>query len=314
MIGTRLGSTFGAMRTRSTLLLTLALTLGVGPTAAAQGRAFSGTTPWDLHATDVADAADGDDPYDFDLFVMFDSSHESATIQREYHCSNRAILRPTRAGGFERRPDESQDGNCIDDDRIVSARELDYERTRQRINLQARFGIYKDLMLHAFVPIVVGDQVKLAMADQSDRPGSLPLRAFCIDGTCSQSSVYRETEDGNPDLHHSFFQLDYSGPRRAALDNPTLGLWWAPYNDERDDTVAAWRLGVDYTLNVVPRMTPTDGGRVGTGYDELRASMAFSRRYAVLAPYLEVSYSISNLMLEIGLKTTPMKLPAIKST
>ena len=52
--------------------------LGTSPAVHAQGRAWSGTNVWDLTATDVIDAGDGEDPYDFDLHVLFDMSFENS--------------------------------------------------------------------------------------------------------------------------------------------------------------------------------------------------------------------------------------------
>ena len=280
------------------LLPGLALLFAVAPAAAlAQGRAFSATSLWDLHPTDVADAADGPDPYDFDLAVWFDQSMESGTIQREYHCSNQPLLRPADGGGYTRPDDNTPDGNCSPtEDRIVSARELDFERVKRRIQVLARFGIWKDIEFHVALPIVLGDQIKLTMASQSDKPGSLPLLPYCGGPECSQSSVYRENKDGESDEGNSFFLLPNTSPKRAALSDPTIGVWWAPFNHERDDVVATWRLGVDYTLNVVDRMQPESADRVGQGFDELRFSTAMSRRFAVMRPFLEVSYSIANLI------------------
>ncbi len=278
--------------------------------AGAQSRAFSAFAPWDLHATDVLDAADGKDPYDFELYAMFDQALESGTIQREYHCSNGRLLVPQTGGGYSATPKGqaggvgglANDGNCDSgEDRIVSAREMDYERVRRRLNVLARFGIYKDLEFHFFLPIILLDKSTLKMASQSDRPGSLPLEAHCEaeaggGATCSQSSVYREDSNNQPDDVNSFFRLPNKSPERANVDNPTLGVWWAPFNDERDDTVATWRLGVDYTMNVVGRVKPEGKETVGQGYDELRASTAFSRRFEVMRPFMELSYSLSNLI------------------
>ena len=289
-------------KTLNITLLALAGALWPAESAQAQSRAFSGFSPWDLHATDVLDAADGDDPYDFDLFVLYDQSMETGTIQREYHCSNERLLFPQGAGGFGTAAAPTTDGNCDDGEPgIVSAREMDYERRRRRVNVLTRFGIWKDVEFHAFFPVVLSDKSTLSMASQSDRPGSLPLQAHCetIPGAttdCSQSSVYREDATGRPDDTHSFFRLPNESPERAAMDNPTLGVWWAPYNDERDDTIATWRLGLDYTLNVVDKVKPDDKKGVGQGYDELRVSTAFSRRFEVMRPFMEVSYSLSNLI------------------
>lgn len=288
-------------------LLGLVAAASIPGQAQAQSRAFSAFAPWDLHATDVLDAADGDDPYDFELHVLFDQTFETGTIQREYHCSNSRLLIPLPGGGYENEDKSpsiglANDPNCDGgEDQIVSAREMDYERLRRRTNLLARFGIYKDLEFHFFLPIIHVDKSTLKMAAQSDRPGSLPLDAHCsaeADGgaTCSQSSVYREDANGQPDDVNSFFHLPNRSPERAAVDNPTLGIWWAPFNDERDDTVATWRLGVDYSMNVVGRMKPDSDDAVGQGYDELRASTAFSRRFDVMRPFMELSYSLSNLI------------------
>jgi len=271
--------------------------VAVQATAQAQGRAFTATRVWDLHPTDVLDAADGPDPYDFDLVVLFDQSSESGTIQREYHCSNANLLRMSDTGVPQRQSDDTPDGNCSPtEDKIVSAREMDYERVRRRINLLGRFGIWKDIEFHAFVPIVLSDQITLEMASHGEREGALSLQSYCDGDKCSQSSVYRSTQTGETDYLNSFFVLPNPSKERAALDNPTLGVWWAPYNHERDDVVATWRLGLDYTLNVVPRMTADSADRVGQGYDELRLSTAMSRRFSVMHPFVEFSYSFSNVI------------------
>lgn len=277
--------------------------------ASAQGRAFSGTSVWDLNPTDVLDAADGPDPYDFDLVVLFDQSFESGTIQREYHCSNDRLLRVsgTAATGatYARESDAAygerlrtgQDPNCPPNEgRIVPAREMDYERTRRRINLLGRFGVWKDIELHVFVPIVLHDQISLEMASHGERANARELLSYCAGGDCSQSSVFRTTATGEPDYLNSFFVLPNKSVIRAAIDNPTIGAWWAPFNHERDDTQATWRIGIDYTLNVVDRMLPGVAERVGQGYDELRLSTAMSRRFSVMDPFVEFSYSFSNVI------------------
>jgi len=250
--------------------------------------------------TDVLDAADGDDPYDFNLEVTYDHQEAWGLIQREYQCSNTRVdaqgntttLSPSQAG---------YDPNCVKGDRLVNAREMDYRRTVDTVNFLARFASWRDLELRVLLPYIASDQTTLSLAGTGGDPGLKPIKAYCVKGQdCSPSSIYREDAAGNPDVLNSLFQLPFTGPDRGGIGDMEFGLWWSPWNAERDDTVATWMLGINYlapTAEVMQAGQTVDGVlQEGTGLGrkvhELTFTTRMSRRFSKMDPYLGFDFTL----------------------
>src|SRR4051794_21827384 len=85
--------------------------------------------------TDVADAVDGDDPFDANLEVKFDVTRHSGILTRE---------------NFQ--PPENDPTGAA---RIVDVKELSFERVRFRVRPRLEIGIFHDLSVFAEWPIVI---------------------------------------------------------------------------------------------------------------------------------------------------------------
>ncbi len=241
--------------------------------------------------TDVLDAADGDDPYDFNLEVSFERKEEWGLIQREYHCTNTRwhedgtseTLEPGTPG---------YDPNCSDRDRIVSAREMDYRRTLNLMNVLLRFGIYKDLEFRFKLPYVVSDVTTLDLAGTGGDPKAKPVKSYCTVGqNCSPSSIFRTDENGVPDYEYSLFELPNESPTRTGLGDLQFTMAWAPWNDERDDTVATWEMELTYRAPTADVATATNSA-VGHKVHEFTFATNMSRRFTKLDPYLGFDFTL----------------------
>lgn len=241
--------------------------------------------------TDVLDAADDNDPYDFNLEVSYDRTEEWGMIQREYHCSNTrwtpdGTPYPLPPGG------SGYDGNCANADRIVSAREMDYRHTVDLMNLRARFAIWRDLEFRFLMPIVISDQTSLDLAGTGGDPKAKPVKSYCVKGQdCSPSSIYRTDAAGVPDYVNSLFELPHTGPQRSGIGDLQFGLAWSPWNAERDDTVATWVLSLNY-LAPTAGVMEKDNTAVGRKVHELTIGTQMSRRFSKLDPYLGFDFTM----------------------
>jgi hypothetical protein len=111
--------------------------------------------PAGVHAselTDVIDALDGDDPYDFTAEIKYTRQLKRAKITREYNCRPLAgdasnpdretcVDTFNRLSGTVTDPDSRRHGD------IVHVKELRYERVTHWLTPTFRFGIWHDLEL-----------------------------------------------------------------------------------------------------------------------------------------------------------------------
>ncbi len=96
-----------------------------------------------LEYTDVADAFDGDDPFDLNVSVGFVRSLESGTLQRE-------------------------DRTASSDDGRATAHWLDiahHEHVSNTLMLGLDIGVYHDIMIYGRLPLVLNDTRKLTVPD-----------------------------------------------------------------------------------------------------------------------------------------------------
>ena len=100
-------------------------------------------------------------------------------------------------------------------------------RTRNVMNIDARIGLYHDLEIYAYVPVVTSDSHEMAYAAGIGPGNSTIFPAYDKD---------------------VLFRLPYTSTKRAGLGDITLGLRWAPYNFYRDDTSPTVVMGVESVL------------------------------------------------------------------
>ncbi len=171
----------------------LALTL-VGMLAGAR-------TAHAVETTDVLDAFDDDngDPFDMALRVRFQNESRTATIGRESRCLVGDAIGNGLCGSS---------GN-------VYAREMKYQRSKNTMFVDARFGLYKDLEFSVTFPFVTSDKWQHDFVDGVDRTNSTIFSA-------KDSEV--------------LFKAPYNSAARSGFGDMVFGLKWSPYNYYRDAT------------------------------------------------------------------------------
>ena len=195
-----------------------------------------------VEVTDVLDAFDDDnnDPWDFALRLRFQSESRNSTIGRETHCL---------AG------DAIGNGLCSSSGNIY-AREMKYQRTKNTMFIDARFGLYKDLEFFMTFPIVTSDKSQLDFADGVDR---------------SNSTIYGAKDS------ETLFAAPFRGAARSGFGDMIFGLKWSPYNYYRDVTHPTWVFGLDLKVPSGQAMKVDNTG-VGEGFYELSLHSTISRR------------------------------------
>ncbi|MSP91343.1 MAG: hypothetical protein EXR79_06015 [Myxococcales bacterium] len=204
--------------------------------------------------TDVLDAFDTEiqDPFDFALRLRFDSDERKAAVVREVKCL---------AG------DQIGQQTCPKASAVVFGKEVDYTRRRNTLNIDARFGLYKDLEVHATIPVVIYDGWQ---------------HKFATGVSEKNSSVFTTPES------ESLFKVPFDSRTRSGLGDLSFGLKWSPYNYYRDRTQPTWVFGVAMT---VPTGTPMKASNTGPGYGTsvLNLHTTMSRRaLSILEPFFHI--------------------------
>ncbi len=247
--------------------------------------------------TDVADAADGDDPIDVNLELKFDFVNSSALITREN----------TQA------PPDDPEGDV----RTADVKELEWQRQRFRLRPRLEVGVFHDLSLFIEWPIVLWDQQTTHFAASTDATNSTLIRdrspnpTPTVDGwpqTAGAGNNKPEVQGDNKEQYgfpangYNDWRFNANGESsmyRQGLDNPTFGVRWSPWNNERDETKPTVTLQTDYTPPFFGFMDPTAEelkqeapGGVSDGLNKFHFSIAMSKRFLVLDPYFLVEYTI----------------------
>src|SRR5690606_30310516 len=76
---------------------------------------------------------------------------------------------------------------------------------------------------------------------------------------------------------------------RSGFAEPSVGIHWAPFNDERDDTKATLLIVMDYVMPIVP-IARQDNDAVGQGVHELQWKVTASKRFDWIEPYFGMQY------------------------
>ena len=293
---------------RSALLASaLWLTLGVSSPSAAQAADFTAL----LDAADDFDDLDEAtfDPFDFHIEPSFTFQYTSAQISREAPCvpklegnESPLVVNNPRLVVSEARCQEA---------RFVTNKEMLFTGTRSQLDLKLRAGLYKDLELRFNLPYVFVNSRKLSYDNQDSDPSrrvdasnsSVAPRIDCdpgADGRCVRreaDAVFSPTDTDAQkvdklDRFNAYRYFELETPKeylRQGFSEPSIGLHWGVFNDERDDTKAALNLGIDYVMPIVPiaRANNTD---VGRGVHELQFRVASSKRFSWIEPYFAAQY------------------------
>ncbi len=247
--------------------------------------------------TDVADAVDGDDPFDANIELTFDFLRDSALVVREN-------TQP---------PQDDPNGAP----RTVDVKELQYQRLRFRLQPRLEVGIFHDISAFAQWPIVVWDQQSLSYADGTNADNSTlardqaPKASPRLDnwnetqGAGNINAAISGGKFGFPGKPYNAWRFNHKDNGsftgyRQGFDNPTFGLRFSPLNNERDDTKPTVTLQADYTPPLLPFMNPTNDsvddsstpGPVADGAHQFHFSVAMSKRFLILDPYFVVDYTL----------------------
>jgi hypothetical protein len=252
------------LRARSWLLLCgLLVTAVASPARAAE-------------MTRVASSFDVDNPFDLDLWVGFERTQERGKITREWH----------------------QNGS------IQDVLELRYTKITQSLPIRLAIGLYHDLEIHAAASMVFNVDQNYVFPAEKDDLGNTKV-------TQGNSTIYNNCVgprggllpgcDGNPGAGPvPIFTVPGQGLKtyRAGFSDVLIGLSWAPFSDERDDTKPKWVLTFDYTGPVSRtnkpwlQATDADRGFLGDGAHRFTFSTAISKRLGAIDPYLKLTYTL----------------------
>ena len=139
--------------------------------------------------------------------------------------------------------------------------------TRDVINFRADFGILWDVGLHVDLPLVIAEQNTLDF-DQSESNCVFPgggSRPTCVNAAELHHPARRHLAVRRQQLGSQRAQPrggrsagDYSGdatsvfrsPKRSGFGYVGVGITWAAFNQQRDDTKPTWTLNFDALLDV----------------------------------------------------------------
>ncbi|HEY4220001.1 MAG TPA: hypothetical protein VGO62_01635 [Myxococcota bacterium] len=258
--------------------------------------------------TDVADALDGDNPFDANLELKFDVQRHSGLITRENFQPPTGDADPKDA-------------------RTTNVKEMQFEDVRFRIRPRLEIGVWHDLSVFAEWPIVIWDQQDFRYADGTTSSNSTfardeaPNASPPIDSWSDANDVQITQGAGNTKPQNQvvngkgafgFPAKPYNAWRfntadngkftgyRQGFDNPTFGVRWSPLNNERDDTKPTITLQADYTPPFFQFMDPTNDkiddasspGPVADGAHRFHFSVAMSKRFLILDPYFVIDYNL----------------------
>ena len=269
--------------------------------------------------TEVLDAADDFDdrddttwdPFDFNLEARFGFDYATAKIAREAPCVPSEADRPSSGSNPRLEVDAAR---CSEPTTIYN-KEMDFTGTRAVLDLTARFGIYKDLELRINAPYVFAQTRQLGFDNTSSDAGQNVSGAnSSVDPT--EDRIEQDANDvfepgqsegeqlDQFDVFNTYRYFDLANANtytRQGFSEPSVGLHWAMFNDERDPTKAAMLLGIDYTMPIVP-IAQRGNDAVGRGLHQLDFSLSSSKQFNWIEPYMGLLYS-----LPIASQRSPIK-------
>jgi len=194
--------------------------------------------------TAVLSSGDRGDPFDGVLTLRYGWDTRRGRVSREFLCT------PGLPG-------------CPASPALVYRSEVDTERTRHRMDIDLRLGLWHDLELFVSLPLVLQDRTQVSYA-----PGVTPQNS-----TVDPVSGLSLLDAGAP--AHS----------RSGFGDMTVGLRYAPLCQWRHPEQPNLALSLGYTAPT-GRLKTADNGQVGMGLHGIRLEIAGSRRFGFVEPYL----------------------------
>jgi len=222
--------------------------------------------------TEVADAADGDDPFDLELELGWHRDLEQAKITRE---------------NLQTDPATGRDG-------IVDVTELRYKNVKSEMLITGRAGLYHDLEIHLTIPVVFADNQTWRSASIAGLPENSTIHNR--DGLCPNGTV-------DPACAAPLF--DFNGDTgennsyRAGLGDIRVGLAWGILNDQRDKADPSWVIAFDWQAPTAAKrrqdqishdsVSPAD---IGEKTNYFTFSTALSKNLGLIDPFIDFHYRL----------------------
>lgn len=210
--------------------------------------------------TEVVDAFDVDDPYDFHLSVSYEHTRKKSEVSRECMGSD-----------------------CVDsriNDFIYYEKALESKDLWHTLRITALFGIFHDIHLKLELPIIL------------QRSSSLKVHPDIE--TAQAERILRD-----PVTDEQIFNIPFTSTNRSGIDYFVTGLEWGILNQARNPSWPNWNIYIDGLWGVGKIMKPsghTDDEKLGaeaTGGDEgisrgnlaLRVGTRIGKRFKYINPY-----------------------------
>ncbi len=225
--------------------------------------------------TRVASSFDQDNPFDLDFSIGFERTQRKGTIVREFH-----------NGG-----------------QVKDVLEMRYTQIDQQMPMRLAIGLYHDLELHVGASMVFNRDAKWRLPSARDDDGNLKVteansttRNNCV--TTARGDAVAPNCNGGMTGTGDYAIFGIPGESyRAGFSDVNVGLSWAPFSDERDESKPKWVLNFDYTAPAAAANKPwiaTDAGargNVGDGAHRFSFATALSKRLGAIDPYVKIHYT-----------------------
>lgn len=262
--------------------------------------------------TDLADAADDFDdlvdetydPFDFVIEPTFRLDFGSAKITREAPCvPNDSFLVGEASQEYANTPRLEVDNTRCSEPQIIYNKEMLYKEQTTTLDIALKAGIYKDLQFTLNVPYHLNSTRGLKYANESgDIVSAANSSVDPLDEDIAANANSAFNAGDSPEQHvdnlgsfyyYRLFRLDddYVNYDRSGFGDPSVGLQWAPFNDERDDTKATLLVGMNYVMPIAPVATVEDED-MGRGMHELQWRIASSKKFDWIEPYFGLDYHL----------------------
>jgi len=221
--------------------------------------------------TEVLTAAEKHNAVDVHLSLGYAHSIRAGKITREW------IQEPTIAGGVRQ---------------AIDVKELRFLERKNALQIGVRVGLYHDLELHIFAPIVVNQDSIIRFALGAGPSSTITGSVNADDPTFTQGTPRYPITD----VPQQRF--------RGGFGDMTFGLSWSPFVETKDEAWPTLTLRGDITaptgevhqVTEVGALTDAAGGGVGLGQTVFDLSLSVSRRMRegtpALDPYLRFGVSL----------------------
>ncbi|MDF1563394.1 MAG: hypothetical protein P1V51_10130 [Deltaproteobacteria bacterium] len=246
---------------RHPLILALCLAL-IPPALAVPGAARA------AEITEVADAADGEDPFDLELELGWNRVLKQSKITREN----------LQGGG------------------ILDVTELRHKQVISEMQIRARAGLYKDLEINFMLPIVFADTQTWRSADLDGLPQQSTI--FQQDGICPNGTIDTVNCTGAMFDFDPFVGSD-NNSYRGGLGDFHVGLAWGILNDERDRYDPSWTIGFDWQAPTADKRSQSNVSHdsanpaaIGEKTNYFTFYTALSKNLGLVDPFVDFHYRL----------------------